>query len=151
MVYFPDISIYEQLLKHSPHSSTKNEVFTFLDELEAFEHLLIYFEEQNSDLIYSATTALIGAYSNLKLNLMGSNQSVQRYKMKMTSNRRRPPREDDLKIWKVEYLSNHWTLVRSYSNLTLKLMRSNQCVKRYEMKTTFNGRWTSKEEDVLKI
>ena len=32
---------------------------------------------------------------------MGSNQSVQRYKMKMTSNGRRPPTEDDLKILKL--------------------------------------------------
>ena len=29
---------------------------------------------------------------------MGSNQSVQRYQMKMTSNGRRPLTEDDLKI-----------------------------------------------------
>ena len=27
---------------------------------------------------------------------------------KMTSNGRWPPTEDDLKIWKVEYLRNHW-------------------------------------------
>jgi hypothetical protein len=38
---------------------------------------------------------------------MGSNQSVQIYEIKKTSNGRQPPREDDLKVLKVEYLSNH--------------------------------------------
>ena len=32
----------------------------------------------------------------LKFKLFGSNQSVQRYEMKMTSNGRQPPMEDDL-------------------------------------------------------
>jgi hypothetical protein len=50
---------------------------------------------------------LVGYYSNLKLKLMGSNQSVQRYEMKTTSNGRQSPTEDDLKVLKVEYLSNH--------------------------------------------
>jgi hypothetical protein len=31
---------------------------------------------------------LVGSYSNLKLMLLGSNKSVQRYQMKMTSDRR---------------------------------------------------------------
>jgi ribosomal protein L20A (L18A) len=47
--------------------------------------------------------------SNLKLKLMGSNKSVQRYEIKMTSNVRPTPMEDDLKIRKVEYLSNPWS------------------------------------------
>jgi hypothetical protein len=50
---------------------------------------------------------LVGSYSNLKLELLGSNQSVQRYQMKTASYGRRPPPEDDLKICKVEYISNH--------------------------------------------
>ena len=41
---------------------------------------------------------LVGPYSNLKLMLIGSNQSLQRYQIKMTSNGRRPLTEDDLKI-----------------------------------------------------
>jgi hypothetical protein len=41
---------------------------------------------------------LIGSYSNLKLELLGSNQSVQMYQMKTASYGRRPPPEDDLKI-----------------------------------------------------
>ena len=52
---------------------------------------------------------LVRSYSNLKLELIWSNQSVQRYQMKMTSNGRWPPADDDLKIWQVEYLSNHWS------------------------------------------
>ena len=38
---------------------------------------------------------LVGSYSNLKLKLMGSKQSAQRYEMKMTSNGRQHPTEDD--------------------------------------------------------
>jgi hypothetical protein len=40
---------------------------------------------------------LVGSYSNSKLMIIGSNQSVQRYQMKMNSNRKRPLTEDDLK------------------------------------------------------
>ena len=72
-------------------------------------------------------------YGNLKLKLIGSNQSVQRYQMKMTSNGRRPPTEDDLKIWKVEYINNHW------SDLT-QILNWSYSVQRYQMKTTSNGR-----------
>ena len=43
---------------------------------------------------------LVGSYSNFKLKLMGSNQSVKWYEMKTTSNARRPPMEDDL-LWKM--------------------------------------------------
>jgi hypothetical protein len=58
--------------------------------------------------IWFSQQPLVGSYSNLKLKLLGLNQSVQRFQMKMTSNGRRPPTEDDLKKWKGEYLSNHW-------------------------------------------
>jgi hypothetical protein len=51
---------------------------------------------------------LVGSYSNLKLKLIGSNQSKQKYKMNMTSNGRRPPIEDDHTILKVEYINSHW-------------------------------------------
>jgi hypothetical protein len=44
-----------------------------------------------------------------RIFLKFENQSVQRYKMKITSNRRQPPMEDDLNILKVEYISNHWS------------------------------------------
>ena len=40
---------------------------------------------------------------------MGSTLSVQRYEMKMTSNEKQPPMEDDLKILKVEYLKTYWS------------------------------------------
>ena len=41
---------------------------------------------------------MVGSYSNWKLKIMGLNQRVQKYQMKMTSNERRPKMEDDLKI-----------------------------------------------------
>ena len=50
---------------------------------------------------------MVGSYSNLKLKLKESFQSVQKFQIKMTSYWKQPPMEDDLKIWKVEYLSNH--------------------------------------------
>ena len=47
----------------------------------------------------------MGFFPNFKLKLRGPNQN------KKYSKRRRPPMEDDLKILKVEYLSNHrWDL-----------------------------------------
>ena len=66
--------------------------------------------------------ALVGSYSNLKLMLLVIGFKVIVYKgikwrqpltednlqRKTASNVRWPPTEDDLKIWKVEYLSNHW-------------------------------------------
>ena len=45
---------------------------------------------------------LIGSSSNFKLKLRGPNQNQQYLKG------RRPPMEEDLKILKVEYVSNHW-------------------------------------------
>jgi hypothetical protein len=140
---------------------------------------------------------LVGSYSNLNLKLIWSTQIVHRYQTKMTSNVKQPPTEDDLKIWKVEYLSIHWSdltqiwncsywdqirlytginwgclkrkktsngrqpqymksrisqqpQLRSYSNLKLKPIGSNQSVQRYQMKMTYNGR-QSPLEDNLKI
>ena len=63
---------------------------------------------------------LVGSYSNLKLKLMGLNQRVQKCQMKMTSNGRRSKMEDDLKIWKVEYFSNHWSDCTKIWNLSLQ-------------------------------
>ena len=61
---------------------------------------------------------LVGSYSNLELKLMGSNQSVHRYEMKIISNGTQPPMEDDLNILKVEYLSNHWSNLTQILNLS---------------------------------
>jgi hypothetical protein len=36
----------------------------------------------------------------------------------MTSNGSRPPTEDDLKIWEVEYISNHWSDLTQIWNLS---------------------------------
>jgi hypothetical protein len=57
----------------------------------------------------SATTGHI--LLKLKIKLFGSNQSahLQRYKIKMTSNGWRPPTEENLKIQKVEYFTDHWS------------------------------------------
>ena len=49
---------------------------------------------------------LAGSYRNLKLMLMGPSQMLWKLDMKTTFHGRRPPMEDDLKISKVEYLSN---------------------------------------------
>ena len=46
---------------------------------------------------------LIRSSSNFKLKLRGPNQNQKCLKW------RRPPMEDDIKILKVEYLSNHWS------------------------------------------
>jgi hypothetical protein len=50
---------------------------------------------------------LIGSSTNLKLKPRGPNQNKIWLERKTTSDGRRPPIEDDLKILKVEYLSNH--------------------------------------------
>jgi hypothetical protein len=58
--------------------------------------------------------------------------------MKTTSNGRWPPMKDNLKILKVEYLTNHWSDLPQIIDLSsgdqIKL-------KILEMKTTSNGRW----------
>ena len=61
---------------------------------------------------------LVRSYSNLKLKLMSSNQSVQRYEMKMTYNGRRSQEEDDLKICEIKYISNHWSDLTKIWNLS---------------------------------
>ena len=55
---------------------------------------------------------LIGSSSNFKLKLRGPNQNLKCLKW------RRPPMEDDLKILKVEYLSNHWSDLPQILNLS---------------------------------
>ena len=49
---------------------------------------------------------LVRSFSNFKLKLMAPNQSVQ------------TPMEDDLKIFNVEYLSNHWSYLTKIVNLS---------------------------------
>ena len=78
---------------------------------------------------------------------MGSNQSAHssRYQMKTTSNGRCPSMEEDLKKWKVEILSNHWSdltqiwylsyLVKPECTFT-KISNKNDL----QWKTTSNGR-----------
>ena len=51
--------------------------------------------------------------SNFQLKLRGPNQN------KKYSKRRRPPMEDDLKILKLEYISNHWSDFPQTLNLSL--------------------------------
>ena len=75
---------------------------------------------------------------------MGTTQSVQRYQMKMTSDGRRPQMEDDLKIRKVEYLSNHWSDLAKKNLSTWKQPR----VLMYEIKMTSNGRRPQMEDDL---
>ena len=56
---------------------------------------------------------LIGSSSNFKLKLRGPNKNIKCLKW------RRPPMEDDLKILKVEYLSNHSSDPPQILNLSL--------------------------------
>jgi hypothetical protein len=74
-----------------------------------------------------------GSYSNFKLKLIGTNQSVQKYELETTSNGRWP------QIMKSRI--SQQPLVGSYSNLKLKLIGLNRSVQRYELKTTSNGKW----------
>ena len=83
---------------------------------------------------------LVRSYSNLKLKLLGSNQSAKGYQMKTTSNGRLPPTEEEIKI-------SQQHLVGSYSNLKFELLGSNQSVQRYQMKTTSNERQPPTEDD----
>ena len=84
----------------------------------------------------------VGSYSNLKLKLMGINESVQRHQMKTTSNGRWP--------WNMKNRISQKPLVGSYSNMKLKLMGINQSVQKYQMKMIFNVRRPQMEDD-LKI
>ena len=83
---------------------------------------------------------LVGFYSDLKLMLIGLNQRVQRCQMKITSIGRQPNVEDDLKIWKVEYVSNHWSDLTQIWNLSLYGF-----AKRY---TSVKWRWPPMEDDL---
>ncbi len=56
---------------------------------------------------------LIGFSSNFKLKLGGQNQN------QLSLKQRRPPMEDDLRILKVAYLSNHWSDLPQMLNLSL--------------------------------
>ena len=58
--------------------------------------------------------------------------------MKATFNGRRPPMEDDIKILKVEYLSNHSSDLPQF--FEFKLRGPNQNGILLEIKTTSNGR-----------
>ena len=62
----------------------------------------------------------------------------------MTSNRRRLSMEDDLKILKVEYLSNHWPDLSQILNLSIGNWTKKTCLK---------GRQLPMEEDpkILKV
>ena len=83
---------------------------------------------------------LVRSSSNLKLKHIGLNQRIQRCQMKITSNGRWPKMEDDLKIWKVEYLSDHWSDLTQIWNLSLQdLTRGYKGV---------NWRWTRMEDDL---
>ena len=55
---------------------------------------------------------LIGSSSNFRPKLRGANRIKKYLKW------RRPPIEDDLKILKVEYLSNHWSDLPQILNLS---------------------------------
>ena len=70
--------------------------------------------------------------------LIGLNQRLQMCQMKMTSNGGRPKMEDDLKILKVKYLSNHWS--DRTQILKLKIIGPNKRIQRCQMKMTSNGR-----------
>ena len=74
---------------------------------------------------------LIGSSSNFKLKLRGTNQNIKYSKWRW------PPMEDDLKMLKVEYLSNH----SSDPPQILNLRSGDQTkIKMLDMKTTSNGR-----------
>ena len=95
---------------------------------------------------------LVRSYTNLKLKLLGSTQSVQMFVMKTTSNGRRPPTEDDLKIWKVEYLTNHrldltqiWNLSYWDQTIVWKAMKW----RGPPMEEELQGKMTSKYEYLI--
>ena len=115
---------------------------------------------------------MVGSYSNLKLKLMGMNQSTQRHQMKMTSNGRWLQMEDDLK-WKMTS-NGRWPQnmrsriyqpppVGSYSYLKLEVRGRDKTVYTYgikqnctkiwnendlKWKTPSNGRWPQMEDDL---
>ena len=52
-----------------------------------------------------------------QIEAQGTESKLKMLEMKTTSNGRRPPMEDDLKILKVEYLTNHRSDLPQISNL----------------------------------
>ena len=69
--------------------------------------------------------------------------------MKTTFNGRRPLAEDDLKIWKVEYLSNHWSDLTQIWNLNYwDQTKVHKCIKwrRPPMEDDLQRKMTSKYE-----
>ena len=68
---------------------------------------------------------------------------------KTTSNGRWPLMEDDLKIWKVEYLSSHWSDLPQILNINLwdqTKVKKGFNVDDLQWETTFNGRWPQNME-----
>ena len=64
--------------------------------------------------------------------------------MKTTFNGRRPRMEDDLKIWKFEYLSSHWSDLPQILNISLwdqTKVKIGLNEDNLQWKTTSNGRW----------
>ena len=75
--------------------------------------------------------SLIKSFSNFKLKLRGLNQNRKCLKW------RQPPKESDLKILKVKYISNPWPNLPQILNLSS--VDKNK-INMLEMKTTSNGR-----------
>jgi hypothetical protein len=71
--------------------------------------------------------------------LMGSNQSVQSFKMKTNFTARQPKSKSAI---------SQQPIVRSYPNLKVKLLGSNQHLQRYLMKPPFNRRQQPTEDDL---
>ena len=78
---------------------------------------------------------LIGSSSNFKLKLRGPNQNKKYLKW------RRPPMEDNLKILKVEYLSNHWSDLPQILNLVLRDQTN--------IKKCMKWRWPPEEDNLI--
>ena len=83
---------------------------------------------------------LIRSSWNFKVKIRERKPKWEIVAMKTTSNRRRHPMEDDLKILKVEYLNNNWLNLLQIWNWApgdqIKIK-----IKFFEMKTTSNERW----------
>jgi hypothetical protein len=113
-----DLKISQQQLVGS-YSKLKHELFGSNQSVQMYQMMTNSYGRWPQNMksrIYQQPP--VGSYSNLKLELLGSNQSAQMYQMKTTSNGRWPPMEDDLKIWKVEYLNNHWLDLTQILNLS---------------------------------
>ena len=94
---------------------------------------------------------ILNSYSNFKHKLMGPNQSKKKVSMKTTLNimtsstfGRRPLMEDDLKIWKFQYLSSHWSDLAQILNISTwdhTKVKKGFNEDNLQWKTTSNGRW----------